>query len=107
MSKNVLVTGGAGFIGSHVAENLLSSGYNVTVLDNLSQGKREWVPAGVTFQEGDVTDLELMRRLCDGKDGVFHLAAMSRVLPSLGGRGAGALVFPWQKINCPLDKLVA
>ena len=83
--KQVLVTGGAGFIGSHVAELALARGYDVLVLDNLSQGKREWVPEGASFIEGDVTNLSLVRDAVAGRDGVFHLAAMSRVLPSIGG----------------------
>jgi len=52
----VLVTGGAGFIGSHVAEQLLSRGHEVAVLDNLSTGKRENVPPGARFYEADVRD---------------------------------------------------
>jgi UDP-glucose 4-epimerase len=54
MTKRVLVTGGAGFIGSHVADLYLAHGYQVTVLDNLSSGRRENVPAGATFVEADV-----------------------------------------------------
>lgn len=50
----VLVTGGAGFIGSHVAEQLLSRGHEVAVLDNLSTGKRENVPSGARFYEADI-----------------------------------------------------
>lgn len=107
MPKNVLVTGGAGFIGSHVAETLLASDYNVTVVDNLSQGQRAWVPKQAEFFTGDVTDLELMRRLCKGQDGVFHLAAMSRVLPSLGGGAASALFSAEQNITGTLNTLVA
>ncbi len=54
MTKRVLVTGGAGFIGSHVADLYLARGYEVTVLDNLSSGKRQNVPAGATFVQEDV-----------------------------------------------------
>lgn len=81
----VLVTGGAGFIGSHVAELCQQRGFEVVVLDDFSQGKREWIPAGSTIIEGSVTDLALVRKAMVGIDGVFHLAAMSRVLPSLQG----------------------
>lgn len=56
MSKRVLVTGGAGFIGSHVAEAYLAQGYEVTVLDNLSHGRRENVPAGAELVELDIRD---------------------------------------------------
>lgn len=107
MRNTVLVTGVAGFIGSHVAETLVTHGYSVTGIDNLSQGNREWVPGAVDFYEGDVTDLELMRRLCHGQDGVFHLAAMSRVLPSLGGGAASALFSADQNITGTLNVLVA
>jgi nucleoside-diphosphate-sugar epimerase len=107
MPTQVLVTGGAGFIGSHVAENLLDHGYGVAVVDNLSQGNADWVPKDAHFIEGDVTDLDLMRRLCEDKDGVFHLAAMSRVLPSLGGGPASALFSADQNIKGTLNVLVA
>ncbi|HUB09394.1 MAG TPA: NAD-dependent epimerase/dehydratase family protein [Myxococcales bacterium] len=83
MSETMLVTGGAGFIGSHLAEKLLALGHRVRVLDNLSQGKREWVPAGAELLEGDIVDPALCRRACAGVSGVFHLAAMSRVAPSI------------------------
>lgn len=79
----MLVTGGAGFIGSHLVERLLAEGHRVRVLDNLSQGRREWVPAGAEMIEGNITDLALCRRACAGVAGVFHLAAMSKVGPSI------------------------
>jgi nucleoside-diphosphate-sugar epimerase len=81
--ESVLVTGGAGFIGSHLAEALLARGYRVRVLDNLSQGQREWVPSDAEFIEGDITRVEDCNEACAGMTGVFHLAAMSRVAPSL------------------------
>jgi UDP-glucose 4-epimerase len=80
--KHVLVTGGAGFIGSHLCEGLLAAGYRVRVLDSLVYGKREWLPAAAEFQQGDIRDLEDCRRAADGVDGVFHCAAMSRSGPS-------------------------
>lgn len=82
-NPRVLVTGGAGFIGSHLVELLLARGYPVRVLDNLSYGFREWVAKGADFLEGDVQDLETCRRACDGCEGVFHMAAMSRSAASL------------------------
>src|SRR3989344_2429486 len=103
----VLVTGGAGFIGSHVAELLLREGYTVTVFDNLSTGKREWVPSGAKFIEGDITDLAAVREACLGIDGVFHLAAMSRVLPSSSGGPAACLFSADQNIKGTLHVLVA
>jgi UDP-glucose 4-epimerase len=80
--KNVLVTGGAGFIGSHLCEGLLARGYKVRVLDNLSYGRRDWVPAEAEFIEGDISDIAACNRATQGMDGVFHLAAMSRSGPS-------------------------
>jgi len=83
MSETMLVTGGAGFIGSHLAERLHQSGHRVRVLDNLSQGRREWVPPSTEFIEGDLTNPAMCQRACEGISGVFHLAAMSKVAPSL------------------------
>jgi len=80
--KNVLVTGGAGFIGSHLCEGLLARGYRVRVLDNLSYGRREWVPEACEFLESDIRDTDACASAVNGMDGVFHLAAMSRAGPS-------------------------
>ena len=80
-----LVTGGAGFIGSTLAELLLSLGSRVRVLDNLSTGDRSYVPEGAEFVEGDVRDYEAVESAVSGGVAVvFHLAAMSKVEPSLG-----------------------
>ncbi len=72
-----LVTGGAGFIGSHVAEHLLAMGHDVVVLDDLSGGFCENVPAGSTFVEGSILDNVLVNELFDRHafDYVYHLAA--------------------------------
>jgi UDP-glucose 4-epimerase len=72
-----LVTGGAGFMGSHVAEHLLRLGHDVVVLDDLSGGFRDNVPAKATFVQGSVLDHELINRLFDRHkfDYVYHLAA--------------------------------
>jgi nucleoside-diphosphate-sugar epimerase len=77
-----LVTGGAGFIGSHLAETLVSRGEGVVVLDNLSTGKTENMAdfrEHITFVEGNVTDLETVRRCCEGVEVVFHQAALASV----------------------------
>lgn len=71
----ILVTGGAGFIGSHVATALLARGLQVTVLDNLSVGRRDAVPAGATFVHGDIRDQATAHTALAGADGVIHLAA--------------------------------
>jgi len=78
----VLVTGGAGFIGSHLCEALLTRGYQVRVLDSLVYGRREDVPPQAEFILGDIRDLAICQRAVDGMDGVFHCAAMSRSGPS-------------------------
>jgi UDP-glucose 4-epimerase len=78
----VLVTGGAGFIGSHLCEGLIARGLAVRVLDNLSYGRRDWVPQAAEFLEGDIRDPEACRRAAAGVHGVFHMAAMSRSGPS-------------------------
>lgn len=83
MADNILVTGGAGFIGSHLVEALLEQGYKVRILDNLSLGRREWVHPDADFRMGDVRDLETCRQACSGCVGVFHMAAMSRSAASL------------------------
>ena len=81
--KSVLVTGGAGFIGSHLVELLVASGYRVRVLDNLSYGRREWIHRDAEFLNGDICSLEDCRRAVEGVGGVFHMAAMSRSAASL------------------------
>jgi len=81
----VLVTGGAGFIGSHLTERLLSAGDNVRILDNLSTGKRDNLPqhAAMEFIEGDVRDTSLVDRCVEGMDAVVHLAAVASVQASI------------------------
>ena len=78
----MLVTGGAGFIGSHLCEGLLARGHQVRVLDSLVYGAPENLPVGVDFIQGDIRDLATCQRAADGVDGVFHCAAMSRSGPS-------------------------
>jgi UDP-glucose 4-epimerase len=78
--KSVLVTGGAGFIGSHLCEALLEQGHRVTVLDNLSTGRslnmlRLQAASNFRFCEGDVADEAVVDRAVSGSDVVFHLAA--------------------------------
>lgn len=75
MRNRCLVTGGAGFIGSHIAENLLLKGYEVVVLDDLSGGFKENIPDGVKFVEGSITDPLVVDTAVKGCDYVFHLAA--------------------------------
>ena len=74
-----LVTGGAGFIGSHLCEALLARGDTVRVLDDLSTGKLENLPPNVDLIEGDVADLDVVRDAVNGVAGCFHLAAIASV----------------------------
>lgn len=79
----ILITGGAGFIGSHLAESLLADHNEVVILDNLSYGKREWIPDGAQFIEGDICDLSVCQYAMENVHYVFHCAAMSRAAPSM------------------------
>jgi UDP-glucose 4-epimerase len=75
--SNILVTGGAGFIGSHVAEQLVTRNYRVTVLDDLSGGFEENIIAGTQFVNGSINDVDLIDKLFEKNrfEYVFHLAA--------------------------------
>jgi UDP-glucose 4-epimerase len=75
--SNILVTGGAGFIGSHVTEELIKRGHTVTVLDDLSGGFLENVVEGSTFVQGSINDVNLVNELFEHArfDYVYHLAA--------------------------------
>jgi UDP-glucose 4-epimerase len=77
-----LVTGGAGFIGSHLAASLLDQGHAVRVLDDLSSGCRDNLPPQVEFLNGDVTDPQAVEPAFDAVDGCFHLAAIASVVQS-------------------------
>jgi UDP-glucose 4-epimerase len=80
----LLVTGGAGYIGSIVAQQLLDAGHEVVVLDNLSRGHREAVPSGARFVEVDLLDVErLNATLAEGFDGALHFAAFALVAESV------------------------
>ena len=73
--SHALVTGGAGFIGSHLARTLIRQGRAVTILDNLSVGSRAAVPDGARFVHGDIRDAATVADALAGVDCVFHLAA--------------------------------
>lgn len=75
MAKRILITGGAGFIGGHIAEHLLARGYKVVALDNLATGSRSNVPDGAEFVQGDVTDPNALKfAFARGIDAVMHIA---------------------------------
>jgi len=109
MTENLepcLVTGGAGFVGSHVAERLVSLGYPTRVIDNLSTGHRSNLADfldHIEFIEGDLTDPAVCRRATDGVGLVFHLAALPSVPRSMAD--------PWacheHNVNATLRLLLA
>jgi len=74
-----LVTGGAGFLGSHLVDDLLRSGHQVVVLDDLSSGLRQNLSDGAEFILGDVTDRDILASAFEHIDGCFHLAAIASV----------------------------
>lgn len=86
-----LVTGGAGFIGSHIAERLVREGHDVRVLDNLATGRRENLEAirdaggggRMEWMEGDIRSIETCRRACEGVEFVLHQAALASVPRSI------------------------
>lgn len=81
---NYLITGGAGFIGSHIAAYLCSQGQNVRVLDNFSSGKAENLSGlDLTLIEGDIRDADCVRAATDGVDTIFHQAALCSVARSM------------------------
>jgi len=86
--KRVAITGGAGFIGSHLTELLLSRGYHVIIIDDLSTGKKENIANligkdNVRFIQGSIFDLHLLEQTFSGVDFVFHLAAICSVPRSI------------------------
>lgn len=90
MAKRILITGGAGFIGSHLADELLRHDYSVRVLDNLSEqvhgsegGRPDYLAPEAQIVVGDVRDPEAVRRALDGVDAVYHFAAMVGVGQSM------------------------
>ena len=80
--KRYLVTGGCGFIGSHLVDSLLTDGHEVTVLDDLSSGRRDNLDRRAELLVGDVADLATVVRAMEGAAACFHLAAISSVAKS-------------------------
>ncbi len=84
MAKTALVTGGAGFIGSHVADRFVAEGWAVTILDDLSSGREDNLPAAARFVKGDITTPDAATLVRDGRfDVVCHLAAQIDVRRSV------------------------
>lgn len=81
--QKVVVTGGAGFIGSHLTDALVEKGYEVHVVDDLSDGKKEHVNEKAIFHLADIRDTEKVKEICTDALCVFHLAALPRVPRSI------------------------
>ncbi len=85
-AMSCLVTGGAGFVGSHLVDALVSGGHRVSVFDNLSTGKRHNIlhhGGKVEFIQGDIRDMTALVQACQGKDVIFHKAAIASVSESV------------------------
>src|SRR4051794_22120020 len=99
--RKVLITGGAGFIGSHIADAFIRDGWHVTVLDDLSNGDRAQVPASAHLIVADVSDLETTQRIADARpDLVIHAAAQISVTASMrdGDRDRDVNVIGTQRV---------
>lgn len=86
MTKKVLVTGGAGFIGSHLAKKLVADGHRVVVVDNMSEGKKEYlseIESEIEFFREDIRNLDKLVEIFEGVDTVFHHAALRSVKRSV------------------------
>jgi dTDP-L-rhamnose 4-epimerase len=120
MKKRILITGGAGFIGSHLADELINQGYNVRALDNLSEqvhgpnaGRPEYLNPEVELLIGDVRDRDAVNEALHEVDAVFHFAAMVGVGQSMyqlkeytDVNNVGTAVLLEALIEKPVDKLV-
>lgn len=111
----VLVTGGAGYIGSVVNEELLRAGHNIVVYDNLSKGNRAAVPEGAEFVKGDLQDEDLLREIFAVLkiDAVVHMAAYSQVGESVQhpqkyyeNNFCGSIVLLNAMAHCNVNKIV-
>jgi dTDP-L-rhamnose 4-epimerase len=120
MAKHILITGGAGFIGSHLADELLRHGYRVRSLDNLTPQvhghnarRPEYLDEQVELMVGDMRDADAVRRALKGVDAVFHLAAMVGVGQSMyeiseytGANNLGTAVLLEALSQQPVERLV-
>lgn len=111
-----LITGGAGFIGRHLSEELMTAGHQVRILDSLVEQAHQpgsEILAGVEFFEGDVRDASLVRAAANGVDGIFHLAAevgvgqsMYEIERYVGANDLGTAVLMQQLIDRPPRRIV-
>lgn len=120
MKKNILVTGGAGFVGSHLVDALVTQGHSVTIYDNLARqvhpdGVPTYLPASIEFVFGDMGNLDSLRRVVRGVDVVFHLAAVVGVGQSMyeiahymhaNTQGTANLLQAILDTKCQVEKLI-
>ncbi len=120
MSKRILITGGAGFIGSHLADELLAHGYKVRVLDNLDQqvhgsnsDRPEYLSPEVELIKGDVRDQQQLKKSLEDVDVVYHYAALVGVGQSMyevkrytDVNNLGTAILLEELINNPVEKLI-
>jgi dTDP-L-rhamnose 4-epimerase len=120
MHKRILITGGAGFIGSHVADELVSHGYQVRVLDNLcsqvhgdGRSRPPYLSADIDFQPGDIRDSSAVHEALEGVGAVYHFAAsvgvgqsMYRIADYCSVNDLGTAVLLENLIAHPVEKLV-
>lgn len=101
----ILVLGGAGYIGSHTALELVRAGHEVIVADNLLTGHRNAVPKQVKFYEGDIRDAAFLDKLFDAEkiDAVIHFAAFSLVASSENSKR----VLGWKPGHNSLEEIIA
>src|SRR6266404_3141724 len=120
MAKNILITGGAGFVGSHLADALLLAGHHVRIFDNLTEqvhhdGIPDYLAPEAEFIHGDVQDADALRRALNGVDVVFHMAAavgvgqsMYEIAHYMGSNTQGTAVLLQELLHCKgrVQKLV-
>jgi dTDP-L-rhamnose 4-epimerase len=115
--KRALVTGGAGLVGSHLADLLVSRGWKVRVLDNLEpnthrRGKPSWISGSVEFVEGDIRDRNTISDALDGIDIVFHQAAYGGYMPEIAkyvhvnSLGTALMLEVIREKNLPIRKII-
>jgi len=109
----VLVTGGAGFIGSHITDRLIKDGHEVTIIDNFSTGKRENLNPDAKLVEADIANYADIAKHFAGVDAVFHTAALARILPSVkdplpshDANVTGTLNVLWASKNSGVKKVI-
>jgi dTDP-L-rhamnose 4-epimerase len=117
VTKRALVTGGAGLIGSHLSDLLLSEGYGVRILDNLEpqthrNGRPSWIPDEAEFLDADIRDGRAMRSALEGVDIVFHQAAYGGYMPEMAkyvhvnSFGTAQMLETIRDENLPIEKVV-